>query len=174
MGFILAIVIVVLPYALLAIPGIPPWLGRLLGACILVFGGTLLFFLAGLVPELGLSSVGPKLRRPEYDAIRPTMEKRLRFIFIGFGLLICFFVTFPVANDLIRMCAGQKPMRITETVHSTSTLFGAWFLVQFVDFPSGAGSDTLLYSVTPLRANTGYQFLILRRSHLILDFRRIP
>jgi hypothetical protein len=162
-----------IPCLLVSLPGMPPWLARAIAVSVLVLGGTSFFFLAGLVPKLKLVSVGPKLLRPEFDAIRPKLERNLRLFVLALGAFMFFFVTLPVTEDIIHLCAGEKPVQIFETPRSTSTLFGAWFLVQFVRFSSAEGNNILLYSVNRVRAGRKYEFLVLPRSHLIMDFHEL-
>jgi hypothetical protein len=157
------------PCVLLSVPSIPPWLGRTIAVFILALGSTLFFLLAGLVPKLKWVSVGSKLRRPEFDAIRPKMEQRLRLFVLILGAFVFLFGTLPVMEDVVHLCAGEKPVQITETPQSTSTLFGTWFLAQFVNFPSEK-SCSLFYSMKRVRVGEEYDFLILPRSRVIVDF----
>jgi hypothetical protein len=165
----LALVLVV-PYILLSLPGVPPWLGRTIAISILAFASTSFCFLAGLIPKMSLISVGPKLRRPEFDAIRPKLERNLRLFVLGLGALVFFFFTLPITEDVIHLCAGEKPVQIVETPLSASTPFGVWFLVQFIRFSPTEGSYSLLYSFTRVHAGKKYEFLTLPESHMVLEF----
>jgi hypothetical protein len=167
-----AIVLLVIPYLLLSVPGVPPPLGRTIGASILCLGAASFFILGGLVPKLKLISVGPKLRRPEFDDIRPMLERRLRLIAIGLGVFMLFLAR-PLVVDVVHLCKGERPVQIVEIPRSTSSVFGLWFLVQFVNVSPSEPSHTLIYSVSPIRAGRKYEFLLLPRSHLILDFHEL-
>lgn len=132
------------------------------------------FFLAGLAPSLKLVSVGPKLRRPEFDDIRPRMERNLRLFVLVIGVFVFFAITLRLVEDVGHLCVGEKPAQVTAAPQSVSTIFGAWYLVQFVNLGQGKRMATLLYSSKLLQKGRNYEFVVLPRSQILLAFHEIP
>ncbi len=81
----------------------------------------------------------------------------------------------PFATDAFYYAKGdEKPISIVGVIKNKSVpLFGLWFLKQGIQLSYGARSYTLLYSWTPIRFDRSYEFVVLPRSRMILDFREI-
>jgi hypothetical protein len=114
---------------------------------------------------------GGRLSEPRFDKVRQRKERGMRILVVAFGLLLFFYVTLPLALDLIHLAGGEKPTTITAVVKYKSVpLGGMWFIHQSVRFTRDAISYSLFYSWKPLQVDTSYQFIVLPRSREILDF----
>ncbi len=170
--FFLALFLV--PYLLVSLPGVPRWVGRTIGAGILIFLMTGATFWFGFSPKSAIIRPGSKLSQPQFDRVRPDVEHGIRILAVGFGFFLLIYVTFPFASDLARLATGQRPLRIIETAQYKSVPpFGVWFLEQSVRFSRDGKSYRLFYSWEPLHVGDQYEFVVLPRSRFILDFRRI-
>jgi hypothetical protein len=172
MRILYAVLLFVVPYVVISLPGVPRWLGRTVAASIFIFFMTVATFWFGLSPKSKMIRPGGKLSQPQFDSVRPLIERRIRILVVVFGVFAFFTITLPFTEDLIQLAAGQKPLRITGTTTDKSIpLFGVWFLEQSVRLTRGGKNYSLFYSWEPLRVGKTYEFVVLPRTRLILDFR---
>jgi hypothetical protein len=176
-GIIMAIyflILFVVPYALILLPGVPQWLCRSIAVSVflvLLTGGT---FWYGLSSKTRMILPGGKLSEPQFSDLRPKMEKRIRIMVVVFGVFLALVLGLPFTMDIIQLAKNGEPMRITATALDKSVpLFGMWFLEQSVRFSRGGKNYHLFYSLQPLRVGEEYEFIVLPRSRLILDFRNL-
>ena len=153
-------------------PGVPPWLGRTIATSILVFGFTIGVFWYGLSPRTRILRASGKLSQANYDDVRPTVERNIRILIVLFGAFACFYLTVPLSVDLVRFVGGEEPPRISGTVRDRSVpLFGVWFIEQSVSLSKGKGDKyQLYYSWKPLYVGKAYEFVVLPRSRVIIEF----
>jgi hypothetical protein len=162
----------IFPSIMVSLPWIPIWLGRLIAVSTFTFFGTLAIFWYGLSPRSKMIRKGGKLNEPRFNRVRPKIERVMRALIVGFGAFFSFYVTLPLASDLVHLAAGEKPAIITGIPADKSVpLGGLWFLKQSVRFGREADSYSLFYSWKPLRVDASYEFVVLPRSRVILDFR---
>jgi hypothetical protein len=163
----------VIPFLIVSLPAIPQWLGRTIATSILMFSFTVGVFWYGLSSRTKMILPSGKLSRPEYDSVRPTIERNIRVLVVLFGAFFFYYLTFPFSVDLARLVGGETPFRITGVVRNTSVpLFGLWFLEQSVRvFPETNVKYQLYYSWKPLRVGQTYEFAVLPRSRVIIQFR---
>jgi hypothetical protein len=172
LAFYYVLLLFVVPFIVLSIPGLPHWMGRVIGISIFIFFMTIGSFWYGLSPTTVMIRPGAKLARPEFDSIRPHIERGMRATVIIFAVFFLVVVTRPFTMDLIQLARGGKPVEITaRPVAKQVPLFGIWFVEQSVRFVRGDKDYSLFYSSQPLRVGEEYEFIVLPRSRLILDFR---
>jgi hypothetical protein len=168
---ILLVCLFIVPYLVIALPGIPRWCERLIAVSLFLIVTTALVFWVGIDPKLRIIPATARIRGPEFDGIRPKIELGVRLLLLGFGIFVLLFTTWPLLQDLAHLSFGERPTQITRAPESRSVpLFGAWFVVQFVTFSPNERSYSLWYSLEPLQIGESYELVVLPRSRMILDF----
>jgi hypothetical protein len=159
----------ILPFAVVSLPGIPTAAGRLVAVSSLLFAGPVIFLWYGVNPKSKIIGERAKLS----EKARPHVERIARVLIVAFAVFFVYVLTVPFATDLFYYAKGkEKPITIVGVIKDKSVpLFGLWFLKQGVRLSYGAKSYALLYSWTPIRFDRSYEFVILPRSRMILDFR---
>lgn len=115
---------------------------------------------------------GGKLAQPQYADVRPKIERNIRIVVLAFGVFFFFILTLPFSEDLIQLAATQKLLRITEVVRSGHSGYrsGPRLSVSL----SGSQKDyTLYYPTKTLNVGDNYEFVVLPRSRVILDYREL-
>ena len=162
----------VIPFVIVSVPAIPPWLGRTIATSILMFSFTVGVFWYGLSSRTKMILPSGRLSQPEYDSVRPAIERNMRVVVVLFGAFFFYYLTFPFSADLARLVGGEAPLKITEMVRGRSVpLFGLWFVEESVRiFPGTKSNYYLYYSWKPLRVGETYEFAVLPRSRVIIAF----
>jgi len=165
--FFAFLLILVIPYFVLSVPGISQTMVRTVTVSALLFAAPVAILWFGLKSEM--IRPGAKLHQPQFDGVRPQIERNLRLLVLAFCAIVLYFGTIPIAKDLLRLAAGQKPLHITETVIRESQGFKSPLL------SVGLSHDTkdyyLYYRIKPLLVGHTYEFVVLPQSRLILDYR---
>jgi hypothetical protein len=166
------VLIFVIPFVVLIVPGVPQWLGRTIATSILIFSFTVGVFWYGLSSKTKMIVSPGKLSQPQYDSARPLIERNIRIIVVLFGAFFFYYLTFPFSVDLATLIGGKTPLRISGMVRTKSVpLFGVWFIEQSVMIsPETKVKYQLYYSWDPLRVGETYEFLVLPRSRVIIEF----
>jgi hypothetical protein len=169
---IFLVLIFVIPFVIVSVPGIPPSAARIIATSIFIFSFTVGIFWYGLSSKTKMILPSGKLSRPEYDDVRPTIERNIRVLVVLFGAFFCYYITFPFSIDLARLVAGETPLKITGTVRSRSVpLFGLWFVEQSVRIaPEAKAKYYMYYSWRPLRVGEEYELVVLPHSRVIIEF----
>src|SRR6476620_10831480 len=102
------------PYFVLRLPGVPQTLGRAVAVSILLFGAPVAITWFGLKSQM--IRPGAKLYEPQFDRVRPRIELVIRILVLAFGMFFFFVLTIPLGEDLFLLAVGQKPLRIMKTV----------------------------------------------------------
>jgi hypothetical protein len=161
--------IFVIPCVIVSVPRIPPPSARIIATSIFVFSCTVGIFWYGLSSKTKMILASGKLSRPEYDDVRPKIEKNIRILVGLFGAFFCYYITVPFSIDLARLVAGETPLRITGIVRSRSVrLFGLWQSVRIA--PEARAKYYLYYSWRPLRVGEEYELFVLPHSRVIVEF----
>jgi hypothetical protein len=163
----------VLPYIIVSLPGVPQWFGRTIATSMFIVLMPAFMLWYGLSPRTKMIGASGKLSQPQYDSVRPTIEKNIRVFFVLVGVVSFVYLTVPFGTDLVRLMGDEKPLNITGAVKDKSVpLFGLWFLNQAVHISQETKVKyNLYYSWKPLRVGETYQFVVLPRSRVILEFR---
>jgi hypothetical protein len=113
-----------------------------------------------------------KLSQPQYDSVRPTIERNIRVLVVLFGAFFSYYITFPFSIDFARLVGGETPLKMTGIVRGRSVpLLGLWFVEQSVRiFPETKAKYYLYYSWRPLRVGETYEFVVLPHSRVIIEF----
>jgi len=166
------VLIFVIPFVVVSLPGIPQWLGRTIATSVLIFSFTVGVFWYGLSSKTKMILPSGKLSQPQYDSVRPVIERNIRVLVLLFGAVFFYYLTFPLSIDLAHLIGGETPLKITGIVKGRSVpLFGLWFVEQSVRvFPDTKVKYQLYYSWKPLRVRETYEFVVLPRSRVILEF----
>jgi hypothetical protein len=116
-----------------------------------------------------------RLSQPEYDSVRPRIERNIRVLVVLFGAFCFYYLTFPLSADLAQLIRGETPLKVSGIVKSNSIpLFGLWFIEQSVKISPGAKFKYhLFYSWQALRLGETYEFLVLPRSRTIIEFHEL-
>jgi len=130
---IFRVLVFVVPFVMISVPGIPQGLARIIATSILIFSLTVAIFWYGLSSRTKMILPSGKLSGPEYDSVRPTIERNMRVLVVLFGAFFCYYLTLPFSIDLVQLISGETPLKITGIVKSRSVpLFGLWFVEQSV------------------------------------------
>ncbi len=161
----------VFPFTMVALPGVPAGLGRVVAVSSFVFFFPLFIFWFGLSPKSRMIRAAGKLNEPRFDRVRPQIEKGIRIFIIAFGVFFSYEITLPLASDLSHLLVGEKPIRIAGTITYKSVPFGGlWFLNQSVRLRNSTNSYYLQYSWRSIRVGGAYELFVLPRSRQILEF----
>jgi hypothetical protein len=163
----------VLPVVIVSLPGIPVWLSRSIAVSTFIFFTTVGIFWFGLSPKSKMI-MGGSLAESRYDRVRPKIDLGIRGVVVAFGVLFFVYKTLPLGKDIFHLATGEKPTKLTATVAYRTSSMGAVLLGErSVRFARDTTSYYLFYSWTsPLYIGESYEFLVLPRSRMILDFRR--
>lgn len=165
------LVIVVFPMLIVSVGSIPSWLSRAIALFILMDlgAGAILWF--GLSPRSQVIDRSAKLNEPRFAAVRTRIEIGLRVAIVLFGMLFLISRTVPFTLDLLGLIKGESPEKIVGVVRGNSVaLGGIWFLKQGIRLTRAPDSYSLFYSWRFVRTGESYEFTVLPRSRLILDF----
>ena len=114
---------------------------------------------------------GAKLSEPKFGRARPKIEMGLRVLVVAFGVFFFWSLTLPVAEDLVLVAAGQNLLRITKTVkYRRSGRPGN--PRESIGLSDEDKPYQLYYPTKALRVGDTYQFVVLPRSRMILDYRQ--
>lgn len=164
----------VFPYWLISLNSMQQWASRAIAISlfwVLMISAT---FWYALSSKTRMIMPGGTLSQPQFEDTRPLMEKRIRIFIVLLGVFASIVVGIPLAQDLFQLSATRDPIRITATPLGRSVpLFGLWFLEQSVRISRPGFDYYLFYSLQPLRVGEKYEFLVLPRSRVILDARRV-
>jgi hypothetical protein len=95
--------VLVIPFVIVSLPGLPQWLGRTIATSILLFSFTVGVFWYGLSPRTKMILPSGKFSQPQYDSLRPSIERNIRVLVVLFGVFIFYYLTFPFSMDLARL-----------------------------------------------------------------------
>jgi hypothetical protein len=160
--------IFIAPYLVLRLPGVPQTLGRTIAVSILLIGGPVAIFWFGLKSQI--SRPGAKLYQPQFDSVRPRIEWAIRILVLPFGAFFLFVLTLPLGEDLFLLAVGQKPLRITKRVKYTRS-DRPGNPRESIGLSDEDKSYQLYYPTKALRLGDTYEFVVLPRSRMILDYR---
>jgi len=166
--------LLVFPFIVVSIPGVPTPMGRAVAVSCFVCLLPLAVIWYGISPKVKMIRASGKLSEPRFDKVRPYIETSIRALIVACGLFFSYAVTVPIGLDLFRFMAGEKPTRVIGvTTDKSVSLGGLWFLKQSVQLGSGRTTYYLFYSWEPLQVGQSYEFLLLPRSKVILEFHKI-
>src|SRR5436305_1655140 len=125
-----AVLAVLVGYLIIYFTGMPRWEGRILVMAVLwpAINGWMLWY--GINPKTKMMTPDP-----QFDKNRGRHETELRIVIIAFGLLMAYWMTLPLAADLIALARGAKLVSKTNAValHKVGGT-ADWFLYQSVEF----------------------------------------
>jgi len=172
--YLYLVLLFVVPYVVISLPGVPEWLGRLIATSLLIFLVPAGAFWSGLSPKTKILE-GGKLDQPQYDKVRPIIKRNIRILVVACGVFFSLYFTYPLTVDLVRLAGGEKPLRITVVAKDVSVpVFGVWFLNQSVRVSEQSNATyNLYYSLKPVRVGESYEFVVFPYSRLILQFREV-
>jgi hypothetical protein len=164
----------IVPYGLIYTIHLPHFVGRAIGIAIFVFFMTPWIFWFGLSPKSAMIRLGGKLSQPQFDQIRPRIERSFRILVVSFGVLFSIYVTVPLVSDLAELIERPEPAKTTAVVTKTTVPFlGLWFLNQSLYLATNSGEThpyRLFYSYQMPHIGETYEFVIFSHSRCILDF----
>jgi len=163
--WLVVIAILLGPYLFLQSPGVPQALGRTIAVSIWAFCAPAAILWFGLKSQM--IRPGGKLYQPQFDDVRPKIERNLRILVMAFGVFYFFILTLPFAEDLIQLGNSQKLLRITEEVKYRRSGRGP---MQSIGLSYRDKSYYLFYGTKLLKVGSAYEFVILPRSRMILDY----
>jgi len=134
--------------------------------------GIFFLFLYALSPKSKFILKGGKLNNPEFKNQKKHIELFLRGAISLFTLSLIFFFVLPFGADILWISRGvEQPVRLSGKVVQNTTTFGAWFISQRLKISGESTNDdyyTLLYSLNHLSKDQKYDFILLKRSKLVL------
>jgi hypothetical protein len=162
--------IFVAPYLVLSFPAVPQALGRGIIVSIWLFGFPVA--VAWFVLKSRMIRPGGKLYQPQFDDVRPKIERGIRILAMAFGVFFAYVATLPFARDLTQLASGEAPIHVTSEV--TRKESGYRNLVEeTITFSAGGKNYYLWYPSRSLRVGRTYAFVVLPRSRIILDYREL-
>lgn len=169
MRVVYAVGIAAVIYVMVYITGAPQWLAQIIVVS--------LAFLALNIWILwyGFSRKNKMINSdPEFDTHRRRHEIELRIVVIAFGLLMAYWMTVPLAVDLIGLIRGGNIIQRTNAVamHEVGGT-SDWFLYQSVEFSVNGKIEAYTFFLLPQRTMAGatYDLIALPRTHIILEYR---
>src|SRR5579862_6079650 len=166
--------LLLLPYILLALPGVPKAQSRPIIMAALWIGCSAGTCWWGLDPRNEMLGPRASLLDSKYDAVRPRVVFVIRAFWVALGVSLFIYMGMPFALVSMRLAKGEKPTEVVGTVLQNSTPgFGAWFLLQKVKLSTNNQEYELYYSLVSLRYDERYELVTLPSSNLILDFRKL-
>jgi hypothetical protein len=166
--------IFVIPVVAVNLQPVPLWLGRATAVSSFTFFLTVAIFWFGLDPKTRMI-MGGRLAQPELDRERKKIEIGIRIAVVVFGVFFFWLDAFPLASDLIHLLKGEARTTFTAKVAYRTTALGGVLLGEnSVRLVPGGDSYYAFYNWTkPLRVGESYEFVVLPRSRMILDFRGV-
>jgi hypothetical protein len=166
--WLVVIAILIGPYLVLLSPDVPQALGRTIAVSIWAFCAPVAIFWFGLKSQM--IRPGGKLHQPQFDDVRPKIERNLRILVIAFGIFYFFILTVPFAEDLIQLANSQRLLRIKEEVKYRRFGRGP---MQSIGLSHSDRNYYLFYATKLLRVGGTYEFVVLPRSHVLLDYAEV-
>jgi hypothetical protein len=165
---VVAIFLIVLfgPFFILRSPSMPQASVRVIAVSFWALAMPVAIFWFGIKSQMILK--GGKLYQPQYDDVRPKIERNMRFVVIAFGIFYFFVLSLPFAKDLIQVAISHRLSRTTKAV--TYIRHSGRAPSQDIGL---TGSDTnyyLFYPSKTLRVGNTYEFVVLPESRVILDY----
>lgn len=155
------------PYLVLRLPGAPQASGRGVIVSVLLLGAPVAILWFGFKSQM--IRPGGKLSEPKFDRARPKIEVAMRMLLVAFGVIFFWSSTLPFAEDLALIAVGKKPLRITKTVkYMRSGRPGN--PRESIGFSDDDKAYQLYYPTKALRVGDTYEFVVLPRSRMILDY----
>jgi len=155
------------PYLVLRLPGVPQALGRAVAVAILLFGAPVAIIWFGLKSQM--IRPGAKLYDPQFDSVRPRIELVIRILVLAFGVFFFFVLTIPLGEDLFLLAVGQKPLQVMKTVKYKR--YGNRGPSVSIGLSDEGEEYKLYYPTKSLRNGDTYEFVVLPRSRTVLDYR---
>jgi hypothetical protein len=156
------------PYLVLRLPGAPQASGRGAIVSVLLLGAPVAILWFGFKSQM--IRPGAKLSEPKFDRARPKIEIGLRVLVVAFGVFFFWSSTLPVAEDLVLLGVGQNLLRITKTVKYMRT-GRPGNPRESIGLSDEDKPYQLYYPTKALRVGDTYEFVVLPRSRMILDYR---
>jgi len=162
----------ILPAVIVSVRSIPVTIGRTIAVSSFFFFLPIAILVYGLNPKTRMILPAGKFSEPRYDKARQKIELAIRLCVVLFGIFVLVTDTLPFTTDLIHRATGEKPTEFTATVTDTSAGLGAVLVgKRSVRFSPRDDSYYLLYCWSQLKIGHTYEFSVLPRSRMILDFR---
>lgn len=154
------------PFVILLSPVVPQTLVRVIVVSLWAFAIPVAIVWFGTKSQM--IRKGGKLYQPQYDDVRPHIERNIRFAVIAFGIFYFFVLSLPFAKDLILVVADHKLSRTTAAV---TYVRRAPRTVSLDVGLSGSNKNYYLwYPSKALRVGATYEFVFLPQSGVILDY----
>ena len=168
--WVVVLSILIGPYLVLRLPGAPqvPARGAMVSVLLLAAPVAISWF--GFKSQM--IRPGAPLAEPKFDKVRPKIELGLRILVVAFGVFFFWIMTVPVAEDLVLLAAGQNLLRITKTVKYYRRSGSRGYPSIRIGLSDEDKTFELYYPSKPLRVGETYEFVVLPRSRMILDYRQ--
>lgn len=161
-GLVVFVIYLVIYYTVL-----PPWKGRILLLAVFWPSVNAWILWCGINPKTKMMNADPK-----FDKNRRRHEIEAKMVLVAVGLLMAYWMTLPLAADIIGLARGTKLISKKNAVAEREVGGTAdWFLYQSVEFSDGGTVEayTFVFYPTRTRAGVAYDFVALPRTHIILD-----
>ena len=157
---------------MMSLPIVPSVVGRAVAVSSFIFFMAAASSWYGLNPKVRMTRPGRKLNEPRFDVVRPHIEIALHALVVWAGFLFVLLVAVPLAADLVQLERGEKLAKFTGRIIRRTSGFGGLLLGErSVQFVRGGESYYLFYCWrASLHAGQTYEFTVLPRSRMILDF----
>ena len=144
------------PNVLVYFPGMPRRLGRAIAVPLFFVSVTSGLFWFALDPNIKFANT-----ESEIDLV-------FHLIAVALGIWVCIAILLPLAADIKTIVVGEKPTRFRRVVSDIRAIKGG--LVSLVRFSEGEPSYYLYFPIMQPEVGHCYEFEVLPRSRVILDF----
>lgn len=164
--------LLILPFGLIYLSGLPEWLSRTVTYCFF-FGVTNVGVLWwSLNPQTVIVGNDGKLALAGNEKKRRKFELTARIMGASFSVFCFLHMTLPLSHDVYALLQGKTPIEVAGVVANNDTPYEAWYLSQSITLQAKPASFSygMLFSLEP-RINIGenVELLVLPRSHRIVQ-----
>ena len=154
------------PIVILRLPAVSQVVVRMIAVTFWAFAMPMAIFWFGIKSRM--IRKGGKLYQPQYDDVRPRIERNIRFALIALCIFYFFVISLPFAKDLIQVAKVRRLLRTSNTV--TYIRHSGRAPSQDIGLSGIDKNYYLFYPCKTLKVGKAYEFVVLPRSRLILDY----
>lgn len=165
-GVVIFLFVFIGPFLILSSPVVPQVPVRMIAISFWAFAVPIAIFWFGIKAQM--IRKGGKLYQPQYEDARPKIERNIRVVVIAFGIFYFFVLSLPFAEDLIQLAVGHKLSRTTNAV--TYIRYSRRPPSRDIGLSGNNKDYHLFYQTKTLRVGYTYEFVVLPKSRMILDY----
>ena len=166
--------IVVLPYCIVYLTGLPMWLGRTLAIGVCVGITTVGSFWIALNPRTGTLVSGAKFDQSGHEHPEGWFSRIIRCLPFLFGLFVAYYLTIPYIQDVYHLVRKGSPSIIVSQIEKVGQSRRSRVIREAVRLAKDDETYSLMFSLEPgLRQGRNYEFWVLPHSRMIVSYRQV-